>query len=119
MRGRGAFQLAQMRRRDPRIIELCDHLRAAVDLLERVASEPMEPAPNPKPVPVKDVPMVKVVETDKLALSVREARKLLGIGQATIYRAMNEGKIPAVKFGKRTLIPTNGLREWLDALPNR
>lgn len=61
--------------------------------------------------------MVEVVKTDRLALSVREARKLLGIGQATIYRAMNEGKIPAVKFGKRTLIPTKGLRDWLDALP--
>ena len=119
MRGRGAFQLAQMRRRDPRIIELCDHLRAAVDLLERVASEPIEPAPDAKPVPVKEVPTIAPVETDKLALSVREAGKLLGIGRGTIYTAVNEGKIPAVKFGKRTLIPTKGLQEWLNALPSR
>jgi excisionase family DNA binding protein len=119
MRGRGAFQLAQMRHRDPRIIELCDHLRAAVDLLERVASEPVEPAVEERSASVKVPATVALVQTDKLALSVRETRKLLGIGQTTIYRAMNEGKIPAVKFGKRTLIPTKGLRDWLDALPNR
>lgn len=119
MRGRGAFQLGQMRRRDPRIIELCDHLRAAVDLLEQVASEPIEKAVEQKPTPAKVSPTVAVVEPDKLALSVREARKLLGIGQATIYRAINEGKIPAVKLGKRTLIPMKGLREWLDTLPGR
>jgi excisionase family DNA binding protein len=119
MRGRGAFQLAQMRHRDPRIIELCDHLRAAVDLIERIATEPVEPPPQANSLPEKDAPALKVVETDKLAFSVGEASKLLGIGRGTLYAAVNEGRIPAIKFGSRTLIPAKGLRDWLSSLPAR
>lgn len=119
MRGQGAFQLAQMRRRDPRVAELCDHLRAAVDLLERMASEPAQPEPEPAPAPAREASSVRIVESDKLAFSVREASRLLGIGRGTLYTAVNQGKIPAVKFGKRTLIPATGLRDWLGSLPSR
>ena len=117
MRGRGSFQLAQMRRSDPRVIELCDHLRAAVDLLERMATESMHS--EPRPAPAKEVRTLRIVESDNIAFSVREASRLLGIGRATLYVAMSEGKIPAVKFGKRTLIPAQGLRDWFDSLPAR
>jgi excisionase family DNA binding protein len=119
MRGRGAFQLAQMRHRDTRIIELCDHLRSAVDLIERIATEPIEPPPQAKPLPERDGSAVKIVETDKLAFSIREASKLLGIGRGTLYAAVNDGRLPAVKFGRRTLIPAKGLRDWLNSLPSR
>ena len=73
MRGRGAFQLAQMRNQDPRVIELCDHLRAAIDILESLASKRLGPESVPSKVK-EQVPAVQIRETDKLAFSIREAR---------------------------------------------
>jgi len=118
MRGRGTFPLPQMRRRNAKVIELCRHLRAAVDLLECLAAEPVEPEPQPTPTS-NQAPTVKIAEGDNLAFSVREASKPLGIGRTTLYVAMNEGKNPAVKFGKRTLLPAQGLRDWFNSLPSR
>jgi excisionase family DNA binding protein len=108
-----------MRHRDPRVIELCEHLRAAVDPLERIASEIAAPEPQPQPQPAEEIAPVRVVETDKLAFSVREASRLLGIGRGTVYATIKDRKIPSVKFGKRTLIPAKGLCDWLNSLPNR
>lgn len=34
MRGLNAFQMAQMKHRDARVFMLCQHLRAAIDVLE-------------------------------------------------------------------------------------
>ena len=42
MRGLGAFQAAQMKARDARILALCQHLRAAIDLFEQIAGEPFK-----------------------------------------------------------------------------
>jgi excisionase family DNA binding protein len=93
--------------------------RAAIDLLERLATEARETQPSPSPPPMKNAPAVNLVETDKLAFSVREASRLLGVSRGTLYTVLNEGRIPAVKFGKWTLIPANGLRDWLSSLPGR
>lgn len=35
MRGLGAFQMAQMKHRDARVAQLCQHLHQAIDLLEQ------------------------------------------------------------------------------------
>ena len=41
MRGLGTFQISQMKHRDGRVFEMCQHLRSAIDLLERIASDPV------------------------------------------------------------------------------
>jgi excisionase family DNA binding protein len=51
------------------------------------------------------------------AHSINEAAALIGIGRDGVYRAINEGKLVARKFGKRTIILDNDLREFLGALP--
>lgn len=52
---------------------------------------------------------------DKLAYSITEAAKLLGISRPTLYTLVNKPEFPAFKVGGRTLISTEGLREWVKA----
>ena len=57
----------------------------------------------------------------KLAYSIPEACKVLGLGRTTLYKLVRAGEIPCVRIGeKRLLIPADAMREWLNtALQNR
>lgn len=56
-----------------------------------------------------------VVKPDqKLALSLEEASKLLGISRSLAYRAAKLGKIPSLTIGRRILIPRIGLYKILE-----
>ena len=46
-------------------------------------------------------------------LSVREVSKKLGVGVRTIYREVNEGKIPGFKFGGQWRFDPEVIEEWL------
>jgi excisionase family DNA binding protein len=50
-------------------------------------------------------------------LSIAEACAMAGIGRTKIYRAISDGTLKARKFGKRTLILRDDLREFLSSLP--
>ena len=50
---------------------------------------------------------------DKMALSVPEAAKLLGIGKNLAYEAVQRGEIPSIKVGSRLLIPRVALERRL------
>lgn len=50
-------------------------------------------------------------------LSVPEAAKILGIGIAHAYRMVNSGEIPAIRVGKRWLIPKKALDTMLEPPP--
>ena len=45
--------------------------------------------------------------------SVEQAAQVLGIGRTQAYRAVTKGEIRSVKIGKRVLVPTNAIREFL------
>jgi len=118
MRGRGDFQRAQMKHRDARVSAIAQHLRAAVDLWEEIQlypfkkeepSEPQSPPPPAAPSPAVSLP------SERLAYGVKEAATALGIGQTTIWVAIKEGKLSAIKVGNRTLIKTEALQAWLSA----
>lgn len=114
MRGRGAYQKAQIEHRDARVAELCRHLRLAIDLLEQIASDPYrrpENAPDPKPCPPVELP------GEKATYTLREVSTAIGIGRSTLYNALNTGELQAIKLGRRTLIRREALRAWLDSLP--
>ena len=53
----------------------------------------------------------------KVAYSVNEACVLVGMCRDAIYGAIRTGKLPARKFGKRTLILDEDLRTFLRSLP--
>lgn len=52
-----------------------------------------------------------------LALSIAEVCKATGIGRTSIFNAIREGKLRAVKLGNRTLVRAEDLRTFLESLP--
>lgn len=119
MRGLGGFQVAQMKARDARIFAFCQHLRAAIDLIEQMAIEPVKtpttPVPEVRSVPPPSQPVTLPVE--KLTYNLREAAAVLGIGRTTLYKAITERRLRVIKLGSRTLIPSEDLRAWIAAQP--
>ena len=120
MRGLNAFQMAQMKHRDARVFALCQHLRAAIDVLEQIASEPFQPphktaheASVATPAPPPQIP------PKKLTYSIKEAAAALGVGRTTLWGAISDGKLAAMKLGSRTLIPADALRQWVASMPSR
>jgi excisionase family DNA binding protein len=51
------------------------------------------------------------------AFTVAQVMARLNIGRDSVYRAINEGKLPAKKLGKRTLIVAADLEKFLKSLP--
>jgi excisionase family DNA binding protein len=54
--------------------------------------------------------------TDCATLSVPEAAKLLGIGRIAMYRAVRDGRVPALRVGRKPKyrIPTRVIERLLD-----
>lgn len=50
---------------------------------------------------------------DKPALSVAEAAAVLGISRNHAFKAIRNGELPAVRFGRRLVVPTSRLRALL------
>lgn len=53
----------------------------------------------------------------RLTFTVDEVAALLGLSRATAYKAVNNGSIPAIKVGHRTLVPRASLLRMLNAAP--
>jgi excisionase family DNA binding protein len=58
---------------------------------------------------------VKEVEMEKLLLKVPEAAAVVGLGQSKFYELIRRGEIPAVRIGRATRVPVEGLRSWVEA----
>lgn len=54
-----------------------------------------------------------------LALTVRGACAKLSISRSTLYEEIAAGRLLAKKAGKKTLIPTQSVKDWLDSLPSK
>ena len=53
---------------------------------------------------------------DKRVVSVIEASKILGIGKNLCYEAIRRGEIPALRIGKRLLVPKAALERLLSGV---
>ena len=51
--------------------------------------------------------------TDRLAYSIREAAETLGISQGLMKEEIYQGRITAIKIGRRTVVPRWALEERL------
>jgi excisionase family DNA binding protein len=49
--------------------------------------------------------------------SLAEARAIARVGRTTIYKAIRNGELRAVKVGRRTLILQGDLYRWLEGSP--
>lgn len=54
----------------------------------------------------------------RVAVSVMEAARLLGIGRTKTYELLNSGDLRAFKIGRRTVISLASIRELIDG-PDR
>jgi excisionase family DNA binding protein len=52
-----------------------------------------------------------------IAFTIAQVMARVGIGRDAIYRAIKDGRLPAHKFGRRTLIVAADLENFLEALP--
>jgi len=54
------------------------------------------------------------MESEKLALSIKECSKKLGISKSLCYEMARTGQLPVLKCGqKRILVPVKALELWL------
>lgn len=58
--------------------------------------------------------MPKEMSNEKMAMTVAEAAHLLGISRGLAYEMARRGKLPAIRFGKRILVPRVALERLLE-----
>lgn len=51
---------------------------------------------------------------DRATLTVEEAAELLGVGRSSAYEAARRGDLPAMRLGRRLVIPVPALLRLLD-----
>jgi excisionase family DNA binding protein len=52
---------------------------------------------------------------EQLAISIKETAKALGLGRTSIYGLIAEGKLEAIKIGRRTLVRVESIRRLVAA----
>lgn len=61
-----------------------------------------------------------MADKERLVLTVEEAGQVLGVGRATAYILVREGKIPIIRLQRRVLVPKAALEKMLaDVRPMR
>jgi len=116
MRGLGSYQIAQMKKGDPRLPQFFRALRTALDLFEEISLHPYptpELAPVSAPPPIVSAPIK--VEDRRIAYSIKEIRAMTGISTAKIYAEIKSGRLRVAKAGKRTLVLSKDLQAWVDS----
>jgi excisionase family DNA binding protein len=108
-----------MRDDDPKVRELFNHVRQAVNILEEILLRPLpEPGQSRRSEdrpPLRDPPAQ--TKPQKLAYSIKEVHALVGTSRSKIYREIGDGKLRAVKRGHRTLILATDLQDWIGEWP--
>jgi excisionase family DNA binding protein len=106
---------------EQRIRKLFHHLHAVADLLEEILLSNPLPRENEKQQAVKNdrrpIEATEKPPPERLAYTLKEVQKLVGISRSAIYLVLAEGELRAVKSGRRTLILAKDLQAWLEKLP--
>ena len=53
-------------------------------------------------------------ELDQLAYSVPDTARLLGLSREMVYKLIKDGRLPRVKIGTRTVVPTKAIQRLLE-----
>jgi len=51
---------------------------------------------------------------EKLVYSVQEAAEVLGISKSYMYELARRGEVPALKLGKRLVVPKEKFIKWIN-----
>lgn len=65
----------------------------------------------------KIAPVPEHTSLPREALSISEAAVSLGVGRDQIYKAVARKELRVVKLGRRSLVPVEALRNYLNSLP--
>ena len=57
---------------------------------------------------------VKETSSERLTYTVPEVARLLGINKITAYELARQEGFPAIRIGRRIVVPKAGLERWLD-----
>ena len=55
------------------------------------------------------------MDTERIAISVTEAARLLGLSRPTVYKLIRREDFPVIRVGSRTLIHRDKLEMWAAA----
>ncbi|WP_375429051.1 helix-turn-helix domain-containing protein [uncultured Sphingomonas sp.] len=50
-----------------------------------------------------------------LAISIKDATRVLGVGRTTVYGFIGAGRLQTIKLGRRTLVSTASIRKLVDS----
>jgi excisionase family DNA binding protein len=53
---------------------------------------------------------------DRLAVSIEDAAQRTGLGRDAMYALIHAGRVPAIKVGRRYVVPIKGLEAAMDRL---
>lgn len=51
---------------------------------------------------------------ERLAYSPAELAEVMGVSRPTVYKLLNRQDFPRVKVGRRTVIPAEAAKRWLE-----
>jgi excisionase family DNA binding protein len=55
-------------------------------------------------------------DTERLILTVDEARKMIGLSRGSMYQAIYSGQVPSIRVDRRILIPRARLEQILNGV---
>lgn len=67
----------------------------------------------PSLTPSPDGGIMPPYRLERLTVSVPEAALMLGLGKKSMYALVKRSDFPKIKLTKKTLIPLDGLSDWL------
>lgn len=56
---------------------------------------------------------------DEIALTIDEAARVARTGRTKLYEEIAAGRLVVARVGRKTLVPTHRLRQWLAACEQR
>lgn len=84
--------------------------------IEEVKEKVVPKKPTPAPPPVE--PTIKPVPTEQPAgpmlYSIKQVGAALGISRSVVYQLINEGALPVIRIGKRTLFTDQDLKDFIE-----
>lgn len=52
---------------------------------------------------------------ETLTLTIKRTGEVTGLGRTSIYKAISEGRLDTIKYGRRTLVKAESIRRLLEA----
>lgn len=52
---------------------------------------------------------------EPLTVNIREAARLIGCGRSKLYELLKAKEIPLIKLGRKSVVPMEGVRAFVDA----